>query len=125
MFLGQLLHLEPRRSHFHAQRLHFGRSGYRAAIVVGKHHHRHMFKLWLENAFARDIKVVNVHQRKHGCASHKLTFGGVAAHNSNDNSPHLKLGAVLELDWLVSWILGAQFNTSHMFEQTLDGVFAV
>ena len=75
-----------------------------------------MFKLWLKDTLARDIEVIDIHQRKDGCASHKLTFSGVTAHNANDNAPNLKLGAVLECDWRVSRILGAQFNTAQVFE---------
>jgi hypothetical protein len=88
---GQPLHLEPRRSHLYAQRLHFGGAGYPAAIVVGLHDHGHVLKLWREDAVAGEIKVVDVHQRKHGYASHGSTFGGVAANDPDDNALHLKL----------------------------------
>ena len=75
-----------------------------------------MFKLWLKDTLTRHLKVIDIHQRKDGCASHKLTFSGVTAHNANDNAPHLKLGAVFKCDWLVRRILVAPFNTAQVFE---------
>ena len=64
MLAGQVLHLEPWHPHLHAQRLDLVAARNSATVVVRKNDNRCVFQTGLENAFAGDVEVIDVHQRK-------------------------------------------------------------
>ena len=64
MLGGQRFHLEPGRTHLHAQGLDFSAAGDRAAVVVGQHDHGHARQPGLKNALATDIKIIDIDQRE-------------------------------------------------------------
>ena len=58
--LGQFLQLEPRRTHFHPQRLDLVGAGHATAVVVGQDHHGPSFQRRVEYSLAGDVEVVAV-----------------------------------------------------------------
>jgi hypothetical protein len=58
--------LEVRRAHLDTQGFGFVTAGNGATIVVGQHDHRPALQPGLEDAFARDVKVVAVDEGEHG-----------------------------------------------------------
>ena len=64
----QVAHLEPRLRHLHAQVLGLVAACNAGTVVVGQHHHRPAGERRVEDPFAADVHVVDVHQRKHRIA---------------------------------------------------------
>ena len=60
-----MLHLEIRRSHRDAHGLALIASGHDATVIVGQHDNRLSIQVRTEDPFARDEKIVAVHQCNH------------------------------------------------------------